>query len=410
VSQAAHAHGPRANALAAWATQLAPTEEELELARRSLLDTLAVARAARAEHLTDIARELGAGGQLAVAAHVLDYDDLHIPSTSHVSAVCVAAALAAGGDARAYLAGAGVMARLGEQLGFGHYEAGWHATCTAGAPAAAVAAGVAAGLDSERLATAIALAIPAAGGNHQAFGTHAKALQVGFAVDAGMRAAALAAAGASADPAALDRWLTLVGGGDSPLPADGPAVPGGLAIKLFPCCYALQRPIHAAIEALAGEQLQHEQIAAVLVSAPEATLTPLVHHRPQSGLQGKFSLEYALSACLLDGRPGLASFTDSAVARPTAQAILRRVEVSGQPGDGGLLSGEVTVEIRLHDGGRRYAAVTLPPGAPTRPPTESELASKLADCAGSDAAALAALTWERAAVEAPALIAGHAQP
>src|SRR6516165_9332175 len=133
-------------------------------------------------------------------------------STTHVSAVCVPAALASGGGADAYLAGAGVMARLGTALGWRHYEAGWHATCTAGAPAAAVTAAVARGLDAERIAVAIALAVPAAGGVQRAFGTAAKPLQVAFAAEAGVRAAALAEAGASADPRALDDWLGLVGG------------------------------------------------------------------------------------------------------------------------------------------------------------------------------------------------------
>src|SRR5487761_1241597 len=103
-----------------------------------------------------------------------------ICTSSHISAVCVPAALAAGGDARAYLAGAGVMARLGVALGWSHYASGWHVTCTAGAPAAAVAAAVALGLPPDRIATALALAVPAAGGVQRAFGSSGKALQVGF--------------------------------------------------------------------------------------------------------------------------------------------------------------------------------------------------------------------------------------
>jgi 2-methylcitrate dehydratase PrpD len=149
----------------------------------------------------------------ATAAHALDYDDLHLESTAHISVVCVPAALATGGGERAYLAGAGVMARLGIALGWEHYSRGWHATCAAGAPGAAVTAGIALGLDAPGLARAIALAVPAAGGVQAAFGTMAKPLQVGFAVAAGARAARLAAAGAGADPAALDEWVSL-GGGD----------------------------------------------------------------------------------------------------------------------------------------------------------------------------------------------------
>src|ERR1019366_591812 len=86
---------------------------------------------------------------------------------------------------------------------------------------------------------------PGAGAVQRAFGTDGKSLQVGFAVETGMRAARLAAAGARADPAALDDWLHLVGGDPAAVDVTGPAVPDGLAIKLYPCCYALQRPISA---------------------------------------------------------------------------------------------------------------------------------------------------------------------
>src|SRR5947208_3005708 len=170
--------------LAEWAAGLEPDREDLELAHRSLLDTVAVTLAARDHRVTRLAAGLPEGARWAVAGHVLDFDDLHMPSTTHVSVVCVPTALATGGGARAYLAAAGVMARLGTALGWRHYSAGWHATCTAGAPAAAAGAAVAFGLPAERIAAAMALAVPAAGGVQRASGTDAKALQVGFAVEA----------------------------------------------------------------------------------------------------------------------------------------------------------------------------------------------------------------------------------
>src|SRR5580658_4181219 len=196
-----------ARALAGWAAELRPDPDDLVLADRSLLDTVAVTLAARDHPVTALAASLPVAARWAVAGHVLDFDDLHMPSTTHVSAVCVPTALATGGGARAYLAAAGVMARLGTALGWPHYSAGWHATCTAGAPAAAAGAAVAMGLDARQIATAIALAVPAAGGVQRSFGTDAKSLQVGFAVQAGIRAATLAAAGASADDTAVDAWL-----------------------------------------------------------------------------------------------------------------------------------------------------------------------------------------------------------
>jgi 2-methylcitrate dehydratase PrpD len=380
---------PVAESLAAWAAGLEPSDDDLALARRSLVDTVAVAIAARAHPIADLLGELSEVEAWGVLAHVLDFDDLHMESTSHVSAVCVPAVLATGGDARAYLAGAGVMARLGTALGWAHYAAGWHTTCTAGAPAAAAGAAVALGLGAEEVATAMALAVPAAGGVQRAFGTSAKALQVGAAAQAGVRAARLAAAGASADPRALDQWLALVGGDADRLALDGPAVPGGLAVKLFPCCYALQRPI-AALRAL---DVDAEQVARVVVRTPQSALAPLIHAAPTTGLEGKFSLQYAVAATLLDGRPGIESFTDEAVARPAARALLARVEVDAAPGGDWLLAGDVAIELTLADGSKLHAQLDLPPGAPDRPPSGAELADKVADGTGDLADDVLAVDW-----------------
>jgi 2-methylcitrate dehydratase PrpD len=392
----ARGSAPVADQLAGWALALEPSDDDLGLADRALVDTVAVATAARRNPLRELLSDLPEPAAWAALAHVLDFDDLHMGSTTHVSAVCVPAALSAGGDARAYLAGAGVMARLGSALGWAHYAAGWHATCTAGAPGAAVAAGTAMGLTADRLAAAMALAVPAAGGVQRAFGSAAKSLQVGFAADAGVRAARLAAAGATADVTALDQWLALVGGDARRLELAGAAVPGGLAVKLFPCCYALQRPI-SALRALPTAGVAPERVRRVVVRTPQSGLQPLIHQRPTTGLEGKFSLEYALAATLLDERPGLQSFTNDAVGRPAAQELVGRVEVLATPGGDGLLDGEVQIEVTLDDGSTLSTALAVPPGAPDRPPTDDELRAKVADCAGDRAEEVAALRWEDAA-------------
>jgi 2-methylcitrate dehydratase PrpD len=380
-------------ALAEWATALDPSESDLALAHGALLDTAAVVLAGGEHPLVGLFNDLGEAGRWAARAHVLDFDDLHMPSTAHISAVCVPAVLAAHGGAHAYLAGAGVMARLGTALGWRHYQAGWHATCTAGAPAAAVAASVALGLDADRIAVAIALALPAAGGVQRAFGTSAKALQVGFAAEAGVRAARLASSGATADPNALADWMRLVGGDPDALRLDGAAVPGGLAVKLYPCCYALQRPI-SAIKGLAD--LDPAQVEQVLVSTPASSLQPLIHHAPRTGLEGKFSLEYGIAAALLDREPGIDSFDDAAVVRPEAQQLVERVEVAALEGGDGLLSGEVEIEVSLRGGKTLATSLSLPPGAPDRPASEDELTVKLAACAPDAVDELRALDWDSA--------------
>ena len=382
--------------LAGWAAQLDPAPADLALADRSLLDTVAVTLAAREHRVTRLAASLPEGARWAVAGHVLDFDDLHMPSTTHISAVCVPTALATGGGPRAYLAAAGVMARLGTALGWPHYSAGWHATCTAGAPASAAGAAVALGLPAEQIAVAMALAVPAAGGVQRAFGTDAKSLQVGFAVGAGIRAARLAAAGARADPAAVDAWLTLVGGNPAAVDPSGPAIPDGLAIKLYPCCYALQRPISALSE-LARTGLETAGIRRIVLRTPEATVVPLIHHRPESGLQGKFSLEYAAATALLDAYPGFGSFTDAAVRRDAARRLVSLVEVELDPGGSWLLDGELAAEIHAGDGTILRTSQQFPPGSPARPPSAAQLQAKLAECVRGLDTDPAAWTWQNAA-------------
>ncbi len=396
--------------LARWAERLEPAPGDLELAGRSLLDTVAVTLAARDHRVTRLAAALPEAARWAVAGHVLDFDDLHMPSTTHVSAVCVPTALAAGGGPRAYLAAAGVMARLGTALGWRHYSAGWHATCTAGAPASAAGAAVALGLPATKIAVAMALAVPAAGGVQRAFGTDAKSLQVGFAVDAGIRAARLAAAGAQADPEAVDAWLGLVGGDPAAVDPSGPTVPNGLAVKLYPCCYALQRPISALSELagseLAGSELAGSEVAPqldpaavrrIVLRTPEATVVPLIHHRPESGLQGKFSLEYAAAAALLDAYPGFGSFTDAAVRRDAARRLVGMVETKLDPGGSWLLDGELEAEIHTGDGTILRTRAKFPPGSPERPPTAAQLQAKLADCVRGLDTDPASWTWDNAA-------------
>lgn len=137
----------------------------------------------------------------ATAGHALDYDDVHLDSTTHPSVVIVPALLAmqaAGGYDAARLAlafaiGIAVNSALGRALGFAHYRRGWHATSTVGPLAGAAALA--------HLMGSMMRDAPRAGIGRCAVGrlaaacAMAKPAQAGFAAAAAVRAAIMAAAG-----------------------------------------------------------------------------------------------------------------------------------------------------------------------------------------------------------------------
>jgi 2-methylcitrate dehydratase PrpD len=156
----------------------------------------------------------------------------------------------------------------------------------------------------------------------------------------------------------------------------------------------LQRPISAALQL---GLVAAPRVREIRVKTPAVSLAPLIHHRPSTGLQGKFSLEYGLAAALLDGPPGIESFSDEAVRRPAAERVAHTVVVHPTEGGDHLLAGEVEIEVALEGAAPLQATLTLPPGAPDRPATDDELRTKLELCAGDEAERLAGLTWESAA-------------
>jgi 2-methylcitrate dehydratase PrpD len=109
----------------------------------------------------------------------------------------------------------------------------------------------------------------------------------------------------------------------------------------------------------------------------------LMHHRPQSGLEGKFSLEYCMAAALLHGQMGLAQFSDKSVRDPRAQALLQRVRFEHPDAGAADWDAKVPdiVNVVLRDGRRLQQRVDVPKGDPALPLSWEALVAKFQDCA-----------------------------
>ena len=362
-----------------------------------------------------------------MASHMFDYDDVSMLAVCHPSAPVLSALIAAcSGDLRArsvsghavltaFCVGTEVLIRLGQAMGFRHYELGFHATATLGTVGAAAAVARLAGLDPVRTGHALAIAASMSGGLQKNFGSMVKPLHVGLAAANGLRAVRMAQAGMEGASEAFEAggFLGAFSGGatDHWPPALRLGEPFALALpgfeqKRYPCCYMLHKIIEATLWLKRHSGCTLDQVRRVRVSMPLGGTRPLIHAFPKNGLHGKFSAPYAVVASLADGRIDLASFADEAVLREGIQARLQDVDVmevaegvgaveavekaDGRTGGADLGRLPVSVMLMLHDGTVFEHTVVASPGSPDDPLTLAQLRHKWTDCFGRSLPTLAA--------------------
>jgi len=338
-----------------------------------------------------------------VAAHVLDYDDVTLDG--HPSAVMVPAIFAQGEASgssgaemlAAYVAGYEVWAELLVREPTPLHRKGWHPTAVRGTIAAAAACAKLRRLSGADTATAMAIAASMASGVVANFGTMTKSFQVGRAAQSGVIAAQLAAAGLSAAPDALEHPSGLL----AALSPDGKAeldrafdpaqkewqiVRQGLNIKRYPICYATHRSIDAALDLVERHNLTPEQVAKILVSTGQTQLLMLRNSRPRTGLEAKFSMQFAMASALVARKVGLSELADEFVLRPDVQAIFPRVsfETTTDTMEGSAFAPADAVEITTTAGETlKSGPVQYAKGSHQRPLSRDELWVKFADCLGA---------------------------
>src|SRR6202008_794756 len=90
-------------------------------------------------------------------------------------------------------------------------------------------------------------------------------------------------------------------------------------------CYATHRSIDAALGLVERHDLSPDAVERIHVSTGKTQLVMLRNARPQTGLEAKFSMQFAMAAALVARKVGLAELTDTFVRRPDVQAIFPRV-------------------------------------------------------------------------------------
>ncbi len=394
--------------------------ETLAAGRRLVMDGLAVAVAGVSEEdavpvMARVLRDLG-GTPVATAIgcgfrtdpvraaaingsamHVLDFEPMWSPAT-HALSVTLPVALALA-EARG-LPGQAVLTALIKGIEIqgwlreasGQYTPDvlqFHPPGLVGPMGAVAVAGHLLRLDPSRLANAFGIAASRAGSVFGNVGTMTKSNHCGQAAALGLEAALLAEAGFTGDTETFESPLgyansfykgsfkpdELLNYGRPPWRVVSP----GYAIKMFPSQFGTHFGITAALT-LHPRIPSADAIKAVTLTGP---VMPYVNRPvPETGLSGKFSLQYTMASALLDGKVGIHTFTEERLNAPDMRALLPKITlVMDKDIPARFETMHVRLRVELVDGTILDARCDGPSGMWGQPPIDpADHAAKVRDC------------------------------
>lgn len=408
--------------------------ETIELARRCVLDGLAVMLAGTREPCARIIqrylRELAGVQEASVigvkglqvpmhlaalangtAGHALDWDDTAMslekdrsvlihPTMPPLSAgLAVSEKVGAGGCdlITAFILGFEVEVKIAEAIHPDHFTGarGFHSSGTIGVFGATVAAGRLLRLSPERMRNALSIAATMASGLGVNHGTMSKPLNMGRAAENGVTAARLASMGFDGARNALEGgrgFFEAFGGGYEQdrifdrLGAPWAIVEPGTSIKPYPSGVVGHPGMDAMKKLVEFYDIAPEDVEHVLVRTGPNVIEPgpLRIKHANAALEAKFCLAFQMAAMILRRNAGLAEFQDDFVQSEACQAMQRRVEAIIDPEIAALGKDRVVFEITIvtRDGkSLTQRSDEHYRGGPRNPLEWLELCDKLHDCA-----------------------------
>ena len=237
----------------------------------------------------------------------------------------------------AALVGLETACRIGEWLGRGHYQHGFHQTATSGSFGAAAAAARLLGLSEEQTCHALGIAATKASGLKSQFGTMGKPYHAGLAAANGVEAALLAKAGFVSRPDGLEceQGFALTHAGEQNTASLAMGELGRSYVftqvqhKFHACCHGTHAPVEALITARDDHGVAPGDIEAVELTVNPRLLRVCNIEQPATGLEAKFSFRLT-AAMALSGydTSALATFTAEHCTAPELVALRDRVSVA----------------------------------------------------------------------------------
>jgi 2-methylcitrate dehydratase PrpD len=138
------------------------------------------------------------------------------------------------------------------------------------------------------------------------------------------------------------------------------------------------------LELLARHPMKPAEISGITVAISKTHSLILRNHAPQTGLEAKFSMEFAMAAAVTARRASLGEYTDAFVRRPEVQELMGKVAIVTNENYDPEVSGASVwdrVTVELANGGHiESEKVRRARGHAERPLGEAELFDKFRTC------------------------------
>ena len=321
-------------------------------------------------------------------SHTFDFDDTHLKTVIHPSGPVLSAILAlaerqpvSGRDfLHAFILGVEAECRIGKSVFPNHYDAGWHITATAGVFGAAAAVGRLLKLHEQQMVWALGTAATQACGIRETFGTMAKPLHPGIAARNGLLAALLSKKNLTSAEQGIEgrRGFAAI----MSTKFDPSAITEGLgkrweistnSYKPYACGVVIHPAIDGCIQLRNEHKLKLDEIAGIDLKVHPLVLELTGRRKPQTGLEGKFSVSHSCAAAILLGEGGEAAYGDAIVRNPAVIRLRDRVTATVRPN---VREDQMDITLTLKDGRVLRKHIEHVVGSLARPMSDADLDQK----------------------------------
>ncbi|MCB6345306.1 MmgE/PrpD family protein [Enterocloster lavalensis] len=279
----------------------------------------------------------------AVFGHVMDMDDVHNASITHLAVITVPTAFALGQQLgksgkeiiEAVAAGYEAGARIGEAINPSSYKY-WHTTGVVGAFAAGVTAAKLLGLDEEQMVNCLGSAGTQAAGLWEflASGSMSKVLHTANANLCGLRSAELAKLGFTGAPTILEGDRAFVNA-LAPEP-DLDSLTKGFgesyrieenSFKPYACCRHTHSANYCIEKILSAHALDPEEIVSITDDTYSTAVQTTNNPYPENPYAAKFSLQFCIAAAIVLKDLSDRTFTVENINNPAVRALMEKIKV-----------------------------------------------------------------------------------